>query len=59
MGYNNFLPLQMGEVVQYDNSLFLLSASASLRFNRFFDVYRLNQQHPFIKAGKVWPGREK
>ncbi len=59
MGYNNFLSLQMGEVMQYDNSLFLLSASASLRFNRFLDIYRLNQKLPFIKAGKPWPGREK
>ncbi len=33
MGYNDLLFLQMGEVVQYHNSLFFLSASASLRFN--------------------------
>ncbi len=41
MGYNNFLFLQMGEVVQFDNSLFFLSASASLRFNWvFYDHFR-------------------
>ncbi len=33
MGYNNFLSLQMDEIVQYHNSLFFLCASAPLRFN--------------------------
>ena len=33
MGYNNFPSHQMGEIVQYHNSLFFLSASAPLRFN--------------------------
>jgi len=33
MGYGNFPSLQMGEIMQYHNALFFLSASASLRFN--------------------------
>ncbi len=33
MDNNNFLPLQMGKAAQFYNLLFLLSASASLRFN--------------------------
>ncbi len=33
MGYNNFPHLQMGEIVQHNNSLFFLGVSAPLRFS--------------------------
>jgi hypothetical protein len=33
MDYNNLLSLQIGEVVQHNNSLFFLSVSAPLRFS--------------------------